>query len=183
MGKSFYDPDYIIELGEKRVEQYASAYHLTVAQVAYLVIIYTGFGIYIIPIIQDLLYVSFGLFSIAAITFFACLGISCVYALRLMFPSGVVELMTTHTYQIQERGKFEKELLNESMAPWEREEKKKIIDELVKDAYLGELDFAQRESMKSFQRKKYCYQTALVWALFAIVPYLISLFYHIILKK
>lgn len=183
MGKSFYDPDYKIEIGEKRVEQYTSSYQMRDGQIPKLVIIYSCLGIYFLPILRDLFNDRFGLFSIMTVLFWGCLCISCIYALRLFYPREIRDLKPGDEYYLQMLEEMEKNRINASMAPWEVQKEKMEIDEIVKGKYLKELELAQEVCLLDIERKKYLYQKALLWAILAIIPYLFSVFNHIILKK
>ena len=55
MENSFYDLDYIIGMGEKRVDLYLSAYRGVLGQLTNIILIYSAIGIYLIPIIQDII--------------------------------------------------------------------------------------------------------------------------------
>jgi len=55
MENSFYDLDHIISLGEKRVDLYLSAYQAVLGRLTNIILVYSAIGIYLIPIIQDLL--------------------------------------------------------------------------------------------------------------------------------
>jgi hypothetical protein len=53
MEKSFYDLDYIIEINEKRVEQYTSAYQQVLSKLTNIILIYSAVAILQIPNIQE----------------------------------------------------------------------------------------------------------------------------------
>lgn len=183
MGKSFYDPDYMIELGEKRVEQYNSSYHLRDGQVTKLVIIYSCFGIYLFPIFRDLINDHFDLFSVTTGLFLGCLCVSCVYALRLLYPGELRDLSPGDKYYVQTKREMEKKRIYPSMTPWEVQKERQSIDEFIKDMYMKELKYAQDAFLKDIECKKYLYQRALLWDLLAITPFLLSVFNHIVLKN
>ena len=84
MQKSFYDLDYIVELGEKRVEQYTSAYQLILGRLANILLIYSILGIYLIPITQDLTYSCPWGFWCAAMVMFGLISVSLYFALNLI---------------------------------------------------------------------------------------------------
>ena len=48
--KSFYDLDYIIELNEKRLEQYTSAYQKVLERLTNIILIYSAITIFLVPI-------------------------------------------------------------------------------------------------------------------------------------
>jgi hypothetical protein len=53
---SFYDLDYIIEINEKRLEQYSGAYQKNVDRFTNILVIYSAFAIFLIPIVQSLFF-------------------------------------------------------------------------------------------------------------------------------
>jgi len=52
--KSFYDLDYIIELNEQRLEQYANALQKNTEKFTTLLMLYSAFCIFLIPVCQKL---------------------------------------------------------------------------------------------------------------------------------
>jgi hypothetical protein len=54
MANSFYDLDYIIEINEKRAEDYSAAYQKVQERFTNIILIYSGIAIYLVPIIQDI---------------------------------------------------------------------------------------------------------------------------------
>lgn len=53
--KSFYNLDYIIEINEKRHEQYTSAYQKVLERFTIIILIYSALTIFLIPLIKELL--------------------------------------------------------------------------------------------------------------------------------
>lgn len=71
--KSFYDLDYIIELNEKRLDQYTSSYQKVLERLTNIILIYSAITIFLVPIVQDVflaeirhwvLYICFAAFAV-----------------------------------------------------------------------------------------------------------------------
>jgi hypothetical protein len=92
MENSFYDLDYIINLGEKRVDLYLSAYQGVLGRLTNIIIIYSAIGIYLIPIIQDLIDGATMVYYMVAAIFLGIIGASVVFTIRLLFPIRVAYL-------------------------------------------------------------------------------------------
>src|SRR5258708_21349405 len=84
--KSFYDLDYMVELSEKRVEQYTSAYQLILGRLANIILVYSALGIYLIPIVQDLTKSSPWPLWCSGLVMFGLIIVSLFFTVRLMWP-------------------------------------------------------------------------------------------------
>ncbi|MGB8194196.1 MAG: hypothetical protein WCF67_19855 [Chitinophagaceae bacterium] len=172
--KSFYDLDYIIELNEKRLEQYTAAYQKVLERLTNIILIYSAIAIFLVPVIQDIffsensywfLYVSFSSFVIIFFT-------SVIYTIRLMIPAKVAHLEMPKIYYDKYRGFYEKNL----------KEKNKIAD-LLNSSYIHELETALQINDEVFHRKNAFYYNALIYALFSAIPYLVCLGFHIFKRE
>ena len=172
MAKSFYDLDYIIEINEKRVEQYTSAYQQVLSKLTNIILIYSAIAIFLIPIIQEvftpakstILYICFTLFAGLFIT-------SLVFTIKLIFPIEVAYLT--------EPGKYYKDF----RIQYELTEPDQIkVDNALKASYIGELEKAVEVNDKVFKRKSSFYYNALIFALTSTIPFLLCLGYHIFQK-
>src|SRR5947209_20001981 len=93
MAKSFYDLDYIIEINEKRVEQYTTAYQQVLGKLTNIILIYSALAIFLIPIIQEVFSGTFNwyldiCFALFCVLFFISVG----YTIRLIFPKELAYL-------------------------------------------------------------------------------------------
>ncbi|QJD96152.1 hypothetical protein HH214_09845 [Mucilaginibacter robiniae] len=172
MGKSFYDLDYIIEINEKRVEQYTSAYQQVLSKLTNIILIYSAIAIFLIPIIQEVftpgksivLYICFTLFTGLFIT-------SLVFTIKLIFPIEVAYLTEPGKYYKDFRIQYEL-----------TEPDQGKVDNALKASYIGELEKAVEVNDKVFKRKSSFYYNALIFALTSTIPFLLCLGYHIFQK-
>ncbi|WP_346318692.1 hypothetical protein [Chitinophaga sp. YIM B06452] len=168
---SFYDFDYIIELNEKRIEQYSNAYHRYVEKFTVLLVIYSAFAIFLIPIIQSLFFmddechwlhhVAFYLF----ITFLLC---SIFFTIRLLIPVDVVYLSEPRIYYEVYKGKYEEEGNDHANT-----------DSRLKAGYIYELESVVSRNNVIYKRKSRFYSWAFSFAIFATLPYLVCLGFHV----
>ncbi len=173
MAKSFYDLDYIIEINEKRVEQYTSAYQQVLSKLTNIILIYSAIAIFLIPIIQEvfvpgnniLLYLFFALFAGLFIT-------SLVFTVKLIFPIEVAYLTEPGKYYKDYRIQYEL-----------TEPDLNKVDKALKASYIGELEKAVEVNDKVFKRKSSFYYNALIFALTSTIPFLLCLGYHIFQKN
>ena len=106
-GKDFYNLDYIIEINEKRLEQYTSAYQKVLERLTNIILVYSGLAIFLIPIIQDISRreVTHWIMVISFICFCGLFIISLVFTIRLIIPIEVAYLEMPgryyETYRLQ----------------------------------------------------------------------------------
>jgi hypothetical protein len=172
--KSFYDLDYIIELNEKRLEQYTSAYQKVLERLTNIILIYSAITIFLVPIFQDvflaeirhwLLYICFSAFAILFL-------ISVIFTIRLVIPVEVAYLEIPKRYYEEYRLTYEKTIKSQEE-----------IKTLLKASYINELETALQTNDKVFRRKSSFYYNALMYALLSAVPYLICLGFHVSKKE
>jgi hypothetical protein len=171
---SFYDLDYIIEINEKRLEQYSGAYQKSTDKFTNIFIIYSAFAIFLIPVIQLLFfsenkcawvhYISFYIFIVLS-------GISLIYTVRLLLPVNRAPLGEPRMYYAALRQRYE-EIYRE------RDE----VDKLIKASYIDELEQAVQRSKAILKRKARFYHIAFSFALVACVPYLLCVGFQISIK-
>lgn len=171
---SFYDLDYIIELNEKRLEQYSGAYQKSLDKFTNLLIVYSAISIFLIPVIQILFlsetrhwlhYISFFLFLIPFIY-------SLVFTIKLLIPVEVAYLIEPKSYYEKLRLEYENEGKNEE-----------TTDKYLKASYINELEKAVAANNIVFKRKGLFYFRALSSALIAAIPYLLCLAFHFSIKN
>jgi len=177
-GNSFYDLDYLITINEKRAEQFLTAYQKVVERLTNIVLIYSAFTIFLIPIIQDvfltpgvsmILYVSFGLFV-------AMFIISLIFTIKLIIPVQVAYLDEPDKYYKGIRIQYEQN------SPDPANFDQNAIDQLIKGSYILELEEAVQTNNVLFKRKNSFFYNSLTFGLLAAVPYLICLGFHITKK-
>jgi hypothetical protein len=177
--KSFYDLDYIVEVREKRVEQYTSAYQMILGRLANIIIIYSVFGIYLVPVVRDFATIDSWIFRVAVLAMLLLIACSMVYTIKLMWPSYISHLGTFKYYYEDLRGRYEMVEINAEMTSDEIGEAKNRVNQFLKASYIDELDVAQTNNQKVFEKKKTQYCWALLLGLMAVAPYLVCVVYHV----
>jgi len=141
--KSFYDLDYIIELSEKRLDQYTSAYQSVLGRLANIILIYTAIGIYLIPIVQDFAEINSWTFKSSILLMLFLLVVSIVFTIQLMWPVYVSYLEISKHYYETLRIQYEERDILPEMAADRIVAVRKNIDQLLKTSYIDELNRAQ----------------------------------------
>ena len=172
MAISFYDLDYIIEINEKRVEQYTSAYQQVLSKLTNIILVYSAIAIFLIPIIREVFTPGKSIILYICFTVFAGLFItSLVFTVKLVFPIEVAYLTEPGKYYKDYRIQYE---LTES--------DQNKVDNALKASFIGELEKAVEVNDKVFKRKSSFYYNALIFALMSTIPFLLCLGYHIFQK-
>lgn len=168
---SFYDFDYIIELNEKRMGQYSMAYQKYVDRFTVLLVIYSAFAIFLIPIIQSLFLIDdecHWLHHVSFYMFVVFFLISLFYAIKLLIPADIVYLSEPRIYYDIKRIKYEKEGNSSTKT-----------NSLLKASYVYELQEMVSRNRTIFERKARFYSWALTFGIFAALPYLVCLGFHV----
>ena len=179
MENSFYDLDYIITLGERRVDLYLSAYQGVLGRLTNIIIIYSAIGIYLIPIIQDLIDGATIVYYVVGAIFLGIIVTSVIFTIRLLFPIKVAYLEVSDRYSTSLRSEYEKKFLASDLSEDKEKEAKHKIDNYLKASYIAELSEAQEINQRVFVSKSSFYYRALVYGLAAIIPYVICIGFHL----
>lgn len=172
MAKSFYDLDYIIEINEKRVEQYTSAYQQVLGKLTNIILIYSAIAIFLIPIIQEVFTGTINLYLDTCFGAFVVLFlVSVVYTIFLIFPKEVAYLREPYKYYKDFRVQYEL-----------TEPDLNKVDSALKSSYILELEKTVEVNDKVFKAKSSFYYNALIFALLLTIPFLLCLGYHIFQK-
>lgn len=168
--KSFYDLNYIIDINEKRLDQYTIAYQKVLDRLTHIILVYSALTIFLIPLVQDTALskihnIIFGIFLSA---FIILLVISIVYTVRLILPVDVAYLEFPSKYYQDIRAEYEKTTTDTNQ-----------IITLLKSSYIDELQGALLINEGVFRRKSSFYYNALIFALLAVIPYLVCLSFHV----
>lgn len=173
--KSFYDLDYIIEINEQRLEQYANAHQKIVERFTTLLVIYSTYCIFLVPIIQTLFlakeqwhwsyYYSFYVFCILFI-------ISIINSILLLSPEGLNILLAPNLYYKNIKQVYEKKGLPSAET-----------DALIKGRYIMELEKAIIANRFKLHRKISFYNRSFYYAIVACIPYLYCIWLHIDIEK
>ncbi len=171
--KSFYNLDYIIEINEKRHEEYTSAYQKVLERFTNLILIYSAITIFLIPLTQ-FIFVDFkGWFLCICFLLFALLFLtSLFFTVRLIIPVEVAYLEIPKKYYDEYRLRYEQTVPDQNQRI-----------ELLKASYITELETAVNTNERVFRKKSSFYYNALMFVLLSTIPYLICLSIHIAIKK
>lgn len=174
MGKSFYDLDYIIEINERRIEQYLSAYQKVLDRFTNIILIYSSITIFLTSVIRlvffnkDCSWVLFVCFGAFVVLF----SISLYYAIRLIIPVEVWYLSAPQMFYEEVRLTYEKSIQIQNE-----------IDKKLKASYINELERTLKNNKEVFNRKSSFYYSALIYALLSAIPYIICIAFYISPKE
>jgi hypothetical protein len=179
MENSFYDLDYIIAMGEKRVDLYLSAYQNILGRITNIILVYTAIGIYLIPIVQDLIDGAEVSYIVAAVLFLGLTIVSVGFTVRLLLPVRVAYLEDSNRYSTDLRQQYEVRYLNKEMNEVQTQAAKELINKYLKASYIDELSQAQLVNQTVSESKGSFYYRALVCALMAVIPYVVCIGFHL----
>lgn len=177
MAKSFYNLDYLIEVSEKRLEEYTASYQKIFDGITNIILIYSILGIFLTAFVRHVIetdisgwmfYICFVLFSISFI-------ISISYFVRLLIPVDAAYLAPPRKYYEKYKPQIE--------AIYPGASNRQKVDDSLKGSYILEIEAAIRHNVQAFRRKRSFYYNALFFGLLAIAPYVICLGYHLGLKE
>jgi hypothetical protein len=173
--KSFYDLDYIIEISEHRLAEYTALYQKVLERLTNIILVYSALGIFLIPFAQHVIaadmigtvfYIAFALFAVLLL-------VSLVYFVRLLLPVEIAYLSPPSRYY----DTFKNEI--ESLRPGNHQ----IAEDSLKGSYIFELENAIDINSNAFRQKNSFFYNALLFALLAIIPYLVCLGFHLSKQK
>ncbi|TWV98832.1 hypothetical protein [Chitinophaga pinensis] len=173
--KSFYDLDYIIELNEQRLEQYAVALQKNMDKFTTLLVLYSAFCIFLIPLCQKLFIekvVRDVEFYWAFYGFGGLFAVSLIFAVLQMLPEKLLLLSTPETYY-----KFLKFLYQTLGLPPD------ITDIQIKSSYIEDLEKIIETRKRKLKRATTFYHFAFYLAITACIPYLYCIWEYINLDK
>lgn len=171
---SFYDLDYIIEINEKRLEQYSNAYQKNIDKFTNILVLYSAFAIFLIPMIQSLFFTDTKCYWLHHVTFYIFIilfTISLINTVRLLIPVEVAYLQEPKLYYEEYRLGYEAN--NGVQAE---------VDALIKASYIDELEEAVKVNNAIFKRKGSFYYSAFTFAILASIPYLLCIGFQIAIK-
>ncbi|ACU60083.1 hypothetical protein [Chitinophaga pinensis] len=130
--KPFYDPVYIIELNEQRLEQYANALQKNTEKFTTLLVLYSALCIFLVPVCQKL-FIEKAVrdvgFYWAFYGFGALFGVSLVFAVLQMLPERLKMLRDPEVYYRYTKQFYEYQGMSQEQ-----------VDLYVKTNYLSELE-------------------------------------------
>jgi hypothetical protein len=174
MSISFYSLDYIIEVNQKRLEEYNTFIQKVLERFTHIILIYSGLGIFLISLIQHVLDADIEgvFFYIFFITFSSLLILSLIYFFKLLLPAEIAYLDPPKRYYTKLKRKMDQE----------HPTKHKEIDDILKGSYIDELENAISANLEVFKKKSSFYYNALLFALLAIIPYTVCIGFHLLKK-
>jgi hypothetical protein len=169
---SFYDLDYLIEINEKRLEEYTANYHRVLDKYAVLLIIYSAVSIFLVPLIQHCIDedITAKAYWISMMLFTVFLLLSIWNFVRLLIPVFVAYPKPPKQYYTDYRTTYETGANMPADQP--------IIDKKLKATYINELEQGIINNERVFIRKSSFYYKALLLALLSTLPYLVCLAFH-----
>lgn len=171
---SFYDLDYIIEMNEERLEQYSNAYQKTIDKFTNILVLYSAFAIFLIPMIQSLYFSAakcYWLYYISFYVFIILFTVSLINTIRLLMPVEVAHLRQPKVYYKEYMPVFETGSIEEQE-----------IDALLKESYVNELEEAIDANNEIVKRKKSFYFNAFIFALLSSIPYVFCIGFQLSIK-
>lgn len=179
MPKSFYDLDFIIEINEKRDEQFRLDYEKITSKISNIVIIYSALSFFIIPIVQDICEhkISSNYFNGFAIAFSILFIISFIFTILFLVPKNIDTLNPPNDYYTDGRADLEPQHtdINNVIDTT-------TVDKLLKIAYITELEESISNNLQLVSRKQGYYNRAFTIALISIVPFVFCLYFHVNVK-
>ena len=164
---SFYDLDYIIEMNEERLEQYSNLHQKNVDKFTTILVLYSVFASFLIPIIQSLFFATakyHWLYHISFCVFIFLLTISLINTILLLIPVDIARLSEPKLYYEEYKYGYE----DENVTPDE-------VDTLIKSSYISELEKAIEINKNIIDRKGLFYNRAFAYAISSCIPYLICI--------
>jgi len=176
MAKSFYDLDYIIDINEKRLEEYTASYQKVLDNITNIILVYSAIAIFLIPFVQHIIDhdIPGWMYYVSFILFLVFLLLSLFYFIRLLIPVKVAYLEPPHTYYT-----IYKEQIEQIYPGAANEER---VNRSLKGSYILEIESAMTNNLSVFRRKRSFYYNALLFALVAVLPYIACLGYHLTKK-
>ncbi len=174
--KSFYDLEYIIEINEKRIEEYISAYQKVLERLTNIIIIYSAIAIFLVPIYQDICHfeITHWFLRMCFMIFVTLFLLSLYFTVRLIIPIEVSYLTSPRMYYETIRIQYEQRIGPNRQAD---------IIKLLQASYINELEQALEMNIRVFTRKSSFYYNALMFGLLSAIPFLICLGFHITKKE
>lgn len=173
-GKSFYDLDCIIEINEQRFAQYMSAYNELMNKLTNIVLIYSAMGIFLIPIVRNVFWgdATNPVLRFSFLIFAVFFSISVFNAVRFILPVATPYLQRPNEYYNIGLIRYGQEIED-----W------MILDDLLKKSYIDELEKLLDANLDLLVRKFNFYRNAIVYALIALLPYMVCFWHHIANKR
>ncbi|SFF01081.1 hypothetical protein SAMN05518672_11439 [Chitinophaga sp. CF118] len=172
---SFYDLDYMIEINEKRLEQYSGFYQKNMDAFTNIMILYSALAIFIIPIIQSLFFEASDCYWLDYVCFYVFIILfiaSLINTALLLMPVDIPYLKEPKTYY----------KIFRSGNRYESNEKA-TLNFIIKGAYVDELEESVNTTYNIFRRKALFHYRAFTYAMLSCIPYLFCVGFQISTKK
>lgn len=172
---SFYDLDYIIEMNEERLEQYSNFYQKNIDKFTTILVLYSSFAIFLIPMIQTLFFEAVKchwFYHLSFFVFICLLAVSLINTVLLLMPVEIVHLIEPKLYYKEYIEDYDAENISQNE-----------IDILLKSSYISELERAIKANKKNFKKKESFYNKAFIYAISSCIPYLICIGFQLSIKR
>ena len=176
MAKSFYDIDYIIEVNEKRDEQFRAEYDKVTGKISNILIVYTALSLFFIPIAQDIcdnkiINPSFHYFLYPFVSLFIT---SFILTICFLFPRSVDYLSSPRQYYTELRDELETEMNNSNQVI-----DTATIDNRLKSSYITELEISIDHNIRLVSLVQGFYNYAFKIGMLSILPFIGCLYFHL----
>lgn len=172
---SFYDLDDIIKMNEERLEQYSNFYQKNIDKFTTILVLYSAFAIFLIPIIQTLFFEAakcHWFYHFSFFVFICLLTVSLVNTILLLKPVAIVHISEPTLYYKGYKHDYEHETISQNE-----------VDILLKSSYISELEEAIKSSKILFKQKEIFYSRAFTYAILSCIPYLICIGFQLSIKR
>ena len=175
MSKSFYNLDYIIEINEKRLEEYSSLYQKVSERLTNIILIYSALSIFLVTLVQHLIDrdISNIIYYICFALFLCFILISIIFFIRFILPNEIAFLDPPQKYYKD----FKDQL--KGINPGDQNKN----DDSLKGSYILELETTIINNVKVYRKKSSFHYRALLFALVAVLPYTVCIGYHLSKKE
>ena len=173
--KSFYDLDYIIELNEQRLEQYANALQKNTDKFTTLLVLYSAFCFFLVPVCQKLFIEKVVMnpgFYWAFYGFGGLFGASLIFSVLQMLPDKLSMPPDPETYYKVIKFTYQIQGLSPD-----------IVDTQVKASYIQKMEKIIEKRRRKLKHTTTFHHFAFYFAIIACIPYLYCILEYIFLDK
>ncbi|NIG54654.1 hypothetical protein [Chitinophaga sp. Cy-1792] len=176
--KSFYNPEYVIEITEKRFAAYSVAYNLVMNKYAILMLFYSGISVSLTPMVRQVIQSSLPgiVWLLSFIVFISLFVGSVIMAIFFLQPVGDVFLPDPEAYHIELRKSKERDTPPNEI-PLIQEIDRKLINE-----YLEDMEKSMKDLERIFNKKKSLYANSFFLVVFSMPAFIICLFLYLLNK-
>lgn len=172
MAKSFYDFDDLIELNNKRIDEFNTNLNRIQDKYSVPLIIYSGIAIYLVQVVQHGIRHDFEgyTYTIFLLVFAVLFSLSLFFFVRL--------LAWIDRLYVQKPAVFYDDVRSQYEQTHPLPAGKATVDELLKASYIDDQEAVLDRTIEQFARKQTFYNRALAFGLLSLVPFLVCLVFH-----